>query len=327
MPPEILQIVKAIDPGDLLYYTQNGVQCVGNSLELMKKLPPESVNLLMTSPPFALQRPKSYGNKLQDHYLDWILNFGREAWRILRPDGSFVMDLGGAYKKGLPVRSLYNFRVLIAFCDQLGYHLAEEFFWHNPTKLPSPIQWVNKCKIRAKDSVNTVWWFSKSAFPKADTRRVMTPYKSRMKQLLADPEAYYRPQERPSGHDISLAFGRDNGGALPSNLLSIANSASNSFYLRTCKALELPRHPARYPEDLPRFFARLLTEPGDTILDIFSGSNTTGYVAEKEDRKWISMEKERDYAELSAIRFLEGHPLSEIETTMARLKLDFMVSL
>ena len=89
-----------------------------------------------------------------------------------------------AYEKGKPVRSLYNFRVPIYLCDEIGFFLAEDFYWFNPSKLPSPIEWVNKRKIRAKDSVNTVWWFSKSEFPKADVSKVLTPYSPRMKQLL-----------------------------------------------------------------------------------------------------------------------------------------------
>src|SRR5439155_3568250 len=133
----------------------------------------ESVDLVVTSPPFALQRQKEYGNEDQDAYVDWLLGFCSEVRRVLRSTGSFVLDLGGAYMRGRPVRSLYNFRVLLRLCDEHGFRLAEEFYWHNPAKLPSPIEWVNKRKLRAKDSVNTVWWLSKSDFPKADVRRVL----------------------------------------------------------------------------------------------------------------------------------------------------------
>lgn len=302
------------------YFTPQGFQAVGDSRILLEKLPPGSIDLIMTSPPFALQRQKSYGNEEQTDYVAWLSEFGALSKRVLKERGSLVIDLGGAYQKGRPVRSLYNYRVLLDFCDNLGYNLAEEFFWHNPAKLPSPIQWVNKEKIRVKDSVNTIWWFSKGDNPKADTRNVLTPYKGRMKQLLLDPGAFYKPMERPSGHDISKAFGKDNGGAIPSNLLSISNSASNSFYLRTCKALDLPRHPARFPETLPKFFIRLLTEPQDVILDIFSGSNTTGYVAQQEGRNWISFEMDSEYAQMSAIRFMEKWSLPEIGSTLRRVK-------
>ena len=216
------------------------------------------------------------------------------------------MDLGGAYRKGIPVRSLYNFRLLIRMCDELGFHLAEDFYWYNPSKLPSPIEWVNKRKIRAKDSINTVWWFSKTEFPKADVRNVLTEYSDRMKKLLQDPEKYYKPKDRPSGHRISDKFGKNNGGAIPSNLLQIPNSESSSQYLRYCREVGIKPHPARFPAKLPQFFIRFLTDPNDLVVDIFSGSNTTGMVAEKERRRWISIEKDLKYTASSAFRFVDN---------------------
>ena len=232
-----------------------GTQLTGDSRELLALLPDESVDLIMTSPPFALLRQKSYGNEAQANYVAWLSSFGQAAYRVLKPTGSFVLDLGGAYERGKPIRSLYNFRVLIEFCDNLGYRLAEEFFWFNPAKLPSPIEWVNKRKIRAKDAVNTVWWLSKTDFPKADVTKVLAPYSERMKTLLKNPSAFYTPKERPSGHDIADAFGKDNGGAIPSNLLQIPNTESNSHYLRICKLLGRESHPARFPADFPGFLS------------------------------------------------------------------------
>lgn len=305
---------------DLVYLTQSGQQLCGDSRELLKGLSPESVDLIVTSPPFALLRQKSYGNEDQSEYVDWLLQFGHEALRVLKPTGSFVMDLGGAYQRGKPIRSLYQWRVLIRMCDELGYRLAEEFYWHNPAKLPSPIEWVNKRKIRAKDSVNTVWWFSKGDWPKSDVRQVLAPYSERMKKLIRDPEAFYTPKDRPSGHDISSSFATDNGGAIPPNLLTYPNTESNSHYLRTCKALQRDSHPARYPLDIPSFFIKFLTSPGDTVLDIFSGSNTTGRAAETLGRRWIAMEQQRDYAALSAIRFMERLDLQQITSAIARME-------
>ncbi len=296
------------------YTTLLGAAHTGDSRNLLPELADGSVNLVMTSPPFALQREKDYGNVEQEAYVGWLVEFCREVRRVLAEDGSLVLDLGGAYQKGRPVRSLYNYRVLIRLCDDLGFRLAEEFFWHNPSKLPSPIEWVNKRKLRAKDSVNTLWWLSKSDFPKADVRRVLVPYSDRMKKLHENPAAYYAPKARPSGHDIGKGFARDNGGAIPSNLLQIANSESNSSYLRLCKALNIAAHPARFPQKLPAFFIDFLTEPGDTVLDIFAGSNTTGAAAETAGRRWIAFEQEREYVAASALRFLEGENFERIKS-------------
>ena len=290
----------------LVYSTALGHQLAADSREVLSLLPEASVDLVVTSPPFALLREKSYGNKDQVDYIAWLVEFGREVYRVLKPTGSLVLDLGGAYQRGRPVRSLYQFRVLLEFCDTLKFELAEEFYWHNPAKLPSPIEWVNKRKIRVKDSVNTLWWLSRTDAPKADVRRVLVPYSARMKKLLENPEAFYRPKERPSGHDVSASFAQDNGGAIPPNLLQFPNTESNSGYLRWCKALDREGHPARFPSELPNFFVRFLTEPGDFVVDIFSGSNTTGAVAEALGRSWLSIDERRDFAALSALRFLDG---------------------
>lgn len=305
---------------ELVYRTRHGVQAAGDSRHTLSLLPSESVDLIVTSPPFALLRQKSYGNHEQEPYIAWLGKFGEAAFRVLKETGSFVLDLGGAYQRGKPVRSLYNFRVLLDFCDRIGYRLAEEFFWHNPAKLPSPIEWVNKRKIRVKDAVNTIWWFSKSDQPKADVTKVLVPYSGRMETLLKDPKKFYSPKNRPSGHDIAAAFGRRNAGAIPSNLLKIPNTESNSHYLRACKLLRQEGHPARFPSELPRFFMKFLTEPGDLVVDIFSGSNTTGEVAEELGRKWLSIELDRSYACLSAVRFMQGWSDESIRVAFGDLK-------
>ena len=305
-----------------LYNTKFGKAFVGDSLELLASLDESSIDLVITSPPFALQRKKEYGNKNQDEYVDWIIKFGQAVFSVLKDTGSFVLDLGGAYKKGRPVRSLYNYRVLIRMCDECGFNLAEEFFWHNPSKLPSPIEWVNKRKIRVKDSVNTVWWFSKTDLPKANVRNVLVPYSKRMVKLLENPDAFYKPKKRPSGHDISKGFGaNNNGGAIPPNLLQFSNADSNSKYLRFCKEFQIKGHPARFPTKLPEFFIDFLTDEGDLVLDIFAGSNTTGEIAEKKYRKWLSNDLDRNYVATSAFRFFEDN-ISDIQRNIFKQLLE-----
>lgn len=303
-----------------LYRTTLGNAFVARAEELLPRLPNNSIDLVVTSPPFALLREKTYGNLDQSSYVDWLVSFGPQVHRVLKDTGSFVLDLGGAYQRGVPVRSLHNYRVLLRLCDECGFFLAEEFFWHNPCKLPSPIEWVNKRKIRAKDSVNTIWWLSKTQEPKADVRNVLTPYSPRMRKLLEDPLKFCQPKGRPSGHDISLNFGKDNGGAVPSNLLRYPNTESNSLYLRLCHEFGLPAHPARFPEALPEFFIRFLTEPGDVVADIFAGSNTTGFTAEQLGRKWLAVDRERDYVAASAFRFMEGWSEKSRQTFWAKLR-------
>lgn len=302
-----------------LYTTEFGSSYIGDSLELLDSMASDSVNLVITSPPFALQRQKSYGNTDQENYVDWLLPFCEKIYRVLAPDGSFVLDLGGAYQSKRPVRSLYNYRLLIRLCDELNFRLAEEFFWYNPAKLPSPIEWVNKRKIRAKDAVNTIWWLSKSDMPKADVRRVLVPYSERMTKLHQNPEKYYKPRQRPSGHDIGRGFATDNGGAIPSNLLQIPNTESNSRYIQLCKLVKTPAHPARFPQKLPAFFIDFLTDPGDIVLDPFAGSNTTGAAAEAGERKWIAFEEDKTYLAASAFRFMQSYEDNAVVETFNQL--------
>lgn len=191
------------------YETNLGAAYLGDSLELLKIVPDESIDLVLTSPPFALTRQKEYGNKAEHEYIEWFLQFAKQFYRIMKKDASLVIDLGGAYLPGHPIRSIYQFELLVKLCRELNFYLAQEFFHYNPARLPTPAEWVTVRRIRVKDSVNVVWWLSKSTNPKSDNRKVLKPYSDSMKALIKNG---YKAQLRPSGHDISTKFGTDNGG-------------------------------------------------------------------------------------------------------------------
>lgn len=305
------------------YVTGLGAAYLGDARDLLVQVPDSSINLVMTSPPFALQRKKSYGNVSATEYVRWFRPFAIEIRRILTEDGSFVVDLGGSWNKGKPTKNLYNYHLLIDLVENLGFHLAQDFFWHNPARLPSPAEWVNVKRVRVKDAVDTIWWLSKTPHPKADNRNVLREYSVSMKGLLKNG---YKARLRPSGHDISTKFKRDNKGAIPPNmieqsccpccgepisrdflspnLLELANTDSNSEYLRRCRKLGIEVHPARYPKSLPEFFLRLLTNEGDVVLDPFAGSNVTGEAAQELRRKWIAFELLEEYVTGSMLRFI-----------------------
>ena len=134
---------------------------------------------------------------------------------------------------------------------------------------------------------------------------MLAPYSERMKTLIKDPAKFYTPKVRPSGHDIGSSFGKDNGGAIPPNLITIPNTESNGKYLAGCKLVGAKSHPARFPAKLPEFFIRFLTDPGDLVLDIFAGSNTTGQVAQVEERRWLAFEERQEYVAESVFRFMD----------------------
>ncbi len=308
-----------MNPPMTLFRTRFGDAVCGDSLAVLESLDDESIDLVVTSPPFALLRKKTYGNADQAEYVDWLCRFAPLVHRILKSTGSYVIDLGGAYQRGKPVRSLHQYRALIRHVDDHGFHLAEEFFWHNPSKLPSPIEWVNKRKIRVKDTVNTIWWLGKTEWPKANASNVLAPYSERMKVLLRDPERFYRPKGRPSGHDIGSGFAKDNGGALPPNLLQWPNSESNGRYLQLCKRFGVEAHPARFPVALPEFFIKFLTDEGDVVVDIFGGSGTTGEAAERLGRRWRTIEIEPCFTRASVFRFVGDRTEEEIELLLREI--------
>lgn len=252
----------------------------------------DSLDLIITSPPFALLRKKDYGNETQEAYVAWFKEFGKEFLRILKPTGSLVIDIGGSWIPGQPTRSLYHFDLLLMLCREVGFHLAQELYWWNPSKLPTPAEWVTVRRVRVKDAVNSIYWLSKTPWPKASNRRVLAPYSSAMKDLLRNG---YRAKRRPSGHDISNKFQRDNEGAIPPNLIALPNTESNSYYLRYCEENGYQPHPARFPARLPEYFVRMLTDVEDKVFDPFAGSCVTGEVCERLQRHWTCCEIEEEY--------------------------------
>ncbi|MBE0659174.1 MAG: site-specific DNA-methyltransferase [Bryobacteraceae bacterium] len=304
-----------------VYRTSHGAAFHGDSHKLLSSMPDGSVNLVFTSPPYALHFKKEYGNADKHDYVKWFLPFAKEIFRILKDDGSFVLNIGGSYNKGAPTRSLYHFHLLIALVEEIGFHLAQECFWYNPAKMPMPAEWVTVRRIRVKDSVEYVWWFSKTAWPKASNLRVLKEYSADMLRLN---RRGVKATVRPSGHVIRDTFDKVNaGGSIPANvvedqfpdlpipeaMLKFGNNAANDDYAKRTKELGLKMHPARFPMALPEFFIKLLTDEADVVIDPFAGSNTTGLAAEGLGRYWISMEDVREYVEASKVRF-ERPPVS-----------------
>ena len=298
-------------PGFSPYYsTALGDAYLADTLEVLKAIPDATFNAVVTSPPYALHFKKEYGNADKHDYVEWFLPFAAEIFRILSEDGSFVLNIGGSYNQGMPTRSLYHFKLLIALVEQIRFHLAQECFWFNPAKMPMPAEWVTVRRIRIKDAVEYVWWLSKTPWPKASNRTVLQPYSKDMERLH---KRGLNRTIRPSGHNIKPSFSKVSPGGsippnviedeLPTNILKCGNNAANDAYTERCKQAGVKIHPARFPAALPEFFIKLVTEESDLVLDPFAGSNTTGAVAEKLQRRWIAIEHVEAYLEASKFRF------------------------
>lgn len=287
------------------------------------------VDLIMTSPPFPLVRPKKYGNETGDEYLNWLKSLAPKLAALLSADGSIVIEIGNAWEPGEPVMSTLPLEALLAFKKAARLNLCQQIICHNPARLPSPAAWVTVNRWRLKDSYTHVWWMSKSARPKADNRRVLTPYSKDMRRLLA--RKTYNSGKRPSGHDISpTGFLTDHGGAIAANVIDLADTTLipdsllrfsatgwDAAYREYCKDKQLEAHPARMQPGLAGFFIQFLTDEGDLVMDPFAGSNTTGAVAEELGRLWLCVEAHRPYAEGSKGRFMgdkqDGPVVSAVE--------------
>ena len=279
------------------------------------------VQLILTSPPYPLNRKKSYGNLTGKKYKEWFVALAPLFSSLLKPNGSIVIELGNAWLSGRPVQSLLHLESLLEFvqADTAGLRLCQQFICFNPTRLPSPAAWVTVRRVRVTDSFTHVWWMAKRDFPKASNKRILRPYGPDMLSLLK--RGAYNNGTRPSGHSIGeRSFLRDHGGSIAHNVLELdaidprhpphvpnvvraANTESNGFFLRECRRHNIKAHPARMPPGLAAYFVHFLTTPGDLVLDPFAGSNTTGFVAESARRRWVAIEAERSYLKQSRIRF------------------------
>jgi len=197
------------------YRTPWGAMYQGDCENLLKSYPitrrKGKVQMILTSPPFPLNRKKKYGNRQGEEYLNWLKSLATLFRDYLTPDGSIVLELGNAWEVRKPIMSTLPIKALMAFLEAAELNLCQEFICYNPARLPTPAQWVTVERIRVKDSFTRVWWMSPAERPKANNRNVLTEYSKSMKELLR--KGTYNAGPRPSGHHIGKkSFLSDNGG-------------------------------------------------------------------------------------------------------------------
>lgn len=307
---------------------ESGKYYVGNSEEILIDSSLHNmrgkIQLILTSPPFPLNQKKNYGNMTGDKYLEWFASLAPIFAEMLTCKGSIVIEMGNSWEANRPVQSLLPLKSLMSFVEnnEAGLRLIQQFVCYNPSRLPSPAQWVTVNRIRTVDSFTNIWWMAKSDEPKADNSKVLRPYSNSMLKLLN--KQNFNAGKRPSGHNVSeTGFLRDCGGSIahnffelesmdskrkirlpdPFNAFSLSNSTSKDFFTRTCKERGKKPHPARMHMGLAAFFIQYLTDPGDWVLDPFAGSNITGYAAARLGRRWIAIDTREEYVEQSKIRF------------------------
>jgi site-specific DNA-methyltransferase (adenine-specific) len=255
---------------------------LGDCLDVMKNIPDNSIDLVFTSPPYAERRKSTYGGVNEDEYVDWFIPIGNEIKRILKPTGSFFLNIKPHTKNG--ERSLYVFDLVCRLKRDVGLMFVEEYCW---TKNAFP----GKLKGRFKNGFEPVYHFTKNS-PNDITFNPIacgTPIKE---ESIA---RTYRKQcgapKNGSGMTgMNTANIRNLSLARPSNVINV-NNVSNQF---SDKQL----HPATFPEGLVEFFVKSFTNEGDVVLDPFAGSGTTGLVCKNLNRQYIMIEKMSEYWEI-----------------------------
>lgn len=289
----------------IIYQSELGTSLWAECQSAVGLFEDESIDLIFTSPPYPLRRQKAYGNRDEEAHVEWLLACLSEWKPKLKETGSLVLNMADVWQPGSPTVSLYQERLMLRLCDEIGFNLNQKLFWQNPSKLPSPAEWVTVRRVRVTPSVEQCWWLGAGdgSRTKAKNANALRPYSESMARLLAA-GGERSARVRPSGHAIKPgAFAGDNGGSIAQSLITAANTSSNDQYQRACRAFGLPVHPARFPQALPNFFIRLLTDPGDHVVDIFGGSATTGEEAERLGRRWTCVEKSLAYGLGGLFRF------------------------
>lgn len=316
MTPEGRDGLRNATPGMVVtvYVTDAGEALWATCESALRVLTP-GYALALSSPPFPDlgNAKRNYAGQLDERaWHRWMLDVLAQVHGVLADDATLVLELGPRFVKGTPAHhSLYRERLYCALEDDLGFRAAQQFTWVSPTRPPSAAEWVCVRKVRAKSITSHVMAFVKGN-PTWDTTQARVPYSAAMQQrLAAGGEA--RARVKPSGYAMKAgAFAQDNGGALPSDVLTLAHSASNDAYLRHCRAHGLTPHPARMPEGLAEQMIAMMTRPGQRVLDVFGGRGTVGRVAERLQREWTTIERAGTYVAGGAALFADAPGFADL---------------
>ena len=250
---------------------------LGDSREVLKELPDNSVDLIFTSPPYADQRKNTYGGIHPNEYADWFLPIAKELLRVLKPTGTFVLNIKEKVLHG--ERSTYVMELILEMRKQ-GWLWTEEFIWHKKNSYPG--KWPN----RFRDAWERLLQFNKHKKFNMYQEEVMVPIgdwaKRRLKNL-SDTDKRRDESKVGSGFGKNISNWVNRDKAYPTNVLHLSTECSNK------------KHSAAFPEALPEWFIRLFTKPGDTVLDPFTGSGTTNFVAQRMFRHSIGIELYKEY--------------------------------
>lgn len=265
------------------------------------------ITLVLTSPPYPLQKARAYGNPTEAQYVDWICETLEPMVKNLRPGGSICLNISNdVFLPGLPARSLYRERLVLALHDRLGLYKMDEFIWFNRSKPPGPVQYASIQRNQLNVAWEPVYWFTNN--PRcvlADNRRVLQQHTEKHLALIHGGGEQRDVSNSDGAYVIRPgAYGTLTAGSIPKNVLSFGHRcAAQLAYKKAARAMGLPVHGAPMPLKLAQFFVEFLSMPGDLVVDPFGGSFTTADAAERLGRRWMSTECMLEYVLGGATRF------------------------
>jgi len=259
----------------------------GDCEEVLKNIPDDSVDLIFTSPPYADQRVETYGGIKPDQYVDWFMPKAAQFFRVLKPTGTFVLNIKERVVEG--ERHTYVIELILHMREQ-GWLWTEEFIWHKKNSYPG--KWPN----RFRDNWERLIQFNKSKHFSMYQEEVMVPVGDWAKDRLANLSETDRIRDESKagsgfGKNVSNWIGRDK--VYPTNVIHMATECSNK------------NHSATFPEELPSWFIKLFTKTGDVVLDPFVGSGSTAVASIQLGRNYIGIDLSQEYVKLAQDRLSE----------------------
>ena len=289
------------------FSTELGIAILGSCDTVFQAID-APITLVVTSPPYPLAKPRNYGNPTEAQYVDWICKQLEPIVKNLVRGGSICINLSNdIFEPGLPSRSLYRERLVLALHDRLGLHKMDELIWENKSKAPGPVKWASMARTQLNVVFEPVYWFTND--PRAvrsDNRRVLQQHTDKHLNFIRNGGEAREASYSDGAYNIKAGrFANETPGRIPRNILSYGHRCAEQLaYKRTARSMGLPVHGAPMPMKLASFLIEFLSQPGELVVDPFGGSFTTAHAAERLGRRWLSTDIMVEYVLGGATRFI-----------------------
>lgn len=286
--------------------TDLGVAIWGSCLDVFGQLE-DSIAVCITSPPYPLAKARAYGNVSANEWVDWICRHLEPIVKRLLPGGSIAVNISNdIFKPGLPARSTYRERFVIAMEDRFGLHKMDDIPWVNNSKPPGPCQWASKQRMQLNTGYEPIIVFCNDPLKSfANNQRVLEPHSESHLKLIANGGEKHARSNSDGAYKVRVgAYANPTAGRIPKNVLTFGHSCADQRQMRKlAQAAGLPVHGASMPLRLAIFLVKFLSRPGDLVVDPFGGTLTTAKACETLGRMWMASEIMAEYILAGGYRF------------------------